>query len=363
MSRRSINWKAVAVVAAAWGGLGLLASLGSYVLSFVDRPVVSPGVALARQMPRWLIWALLTPLVLWLGRKVPFDARPRWFAIAFHAVAGTGVAVVQTLATAGSFLLLMPGIADQFGVGSYLLAFLGSQVHFAVLGYGAIVGAGFAVDYHRRLRARELAAARLETELVSAQLRALQTRVHPHFLFNALHALGVLIEENPVAARRIVSHLGDLLRRVLDRTEAQEIPLADELELLDPYLEIERLRFQDRLTVAVDVQDDARSALVPVFILQPIVENAVRHGIERHAGEGRLDVRAVVQEDRLVIEVDNAAGNRDTTPPGAWREGIGLSTTRERLRMLYGRRHEVHIETRDGRTRVALRIPLRRESA
>jgi len=173
----------------------------------------------------------------------------------------------------------------------------------------------------------------------------------------------MLVEENPVAARRIVSHLGDLLRRVLDRTEAQEIPLADELELLDPYLEIERLRFQDRLSVTVHVQDEARRALVPVFILQPIVENAVRHGIERHAGEGRLDVRAAVREDRLVIEVDDAARDGNATPAGAWREGIGLSTTRERLRMLYGPNQEIHIEARDGRTRVALRIPFRRESA
>jgi signal transduction histidine kinase len=351
-----------AAVVAAWAALGLLSTLDSYLLNLFEGSPDAIGSVLARQMPRWLLWALLTPPVLWLGRHVPFERRPRWVPILFHAAAGTTIAILHLALT---FVFLLPWL-PQFAPGQeparMFGLFITSQLHFGLLGYGTILGAGFAVEYHRRLVARGVREARLEAQLVQARLQALQTRLHPHFLFNTLHAASVLIDERPKDARRVLSRLGDLLRDLLERTDVREILLADELDLLRPYIEIQEIRFHDRLTVELDVAVEVMPARVPSFLLQPLVENAVDHGIGARAGAGRVEISARRRDgsrpgESLEIRIANTHPDRPPPAPDSWKPGIGLSATRERLEKLYGDRAGLEIAVAGGLTTVSVRLP------
>jgi LytS/YehU family sensor histidine kinase len=189
-------------------------------------------------------------------------------------------------------------------------------------------------------------AAQLEAQLAEARLDALRMQLHPHFLFNTLHAISALMARDVPAARRMMTRLSDLLRFSLEQEVTDEVPLAEELDFLDRYVEIQRARFPDRLHVEMDVEPDAQAALVPRFMLQPLVENAIRHGIDRRPGGGRVVVRARVNDHRLKIEVeDNGPG----FPSGAdYREGVGLRSTRARLEHLYGGGGELDLAAAPG---------------
>lgn len=355
---------AAAAVVAAWAVLGLLSSFDSYLLGLVEGTPRGFGSALVRQMPRWLLWAALTPVVLWLGRRVPFRRRRWWIPVGFHAAAGTGIALVHLALT---FLLLLPQMPDLApGQDPWRLfaLFLASQLHFGLLGYGTILGVGFAVEYHRRLLARDVREAHLEAQLVQSRLRALQNRLHPHFLFNTLHTASVLIDDRPKDARRVLSRLGDVLRNLLERTDVREIPLAHEIELLKPYLEVQEIRFHDRLSVDLDVPAEVASVRVPSFLLQPLVENAVAHGIGSRAGTGRVEIRARRRNDALEIRVANTHVGRPPPPPEKWTSGIGLSTTRERLDRRYGGDADLELAVDGELTTATVSLPWRpREQA
>jgi two-component system, LytTR family, sensor kinase len=222
--------------------------------------------------------------------------------------------------------------------------------------YAAVLGVATTLGYHRRFRERELRAAQLEAQLALAQVQALKMQVHPHFLFNTLHAVTVLIREDPAAATRVVTRLGDLLRLTLSRATTAQVSFRRELEILTLYLEIERTRFHDRLEITYDVQPATLGALVPDLILQPLVENAIRHGVSPNAGTGRIDVRSRRDGDWLMLEIrDNGAGLAEgRTRP----DGIGLTTTRARLERLYGNRQELTLDNlAEGGCVARIRIP------
>ena len=222
--------------------------------------------------------------------------------------------------------------------------------------YAAVLGVATTLGFHRRMREREVRAAQLEAQLALAQVQALKMQVHPHFLFNTLHAVTVLIREDPAAATRVVTRLGDLLRLTLSRATTPQVSFRRELEILTLYLEIERMRFHDRLEIAYDVQPATLGALVPDLILQPLVENAIRHGVSPNSGTGRIEVRSRREGDWLVLEIrDNGAGLADGRP---MRDGIGLTTTKARLERLYGDLQALSLENLPTGGCVArLRIP------
>jgi LytS/YehU family sensor histidine kinase len=201
------------------------------------------------------------------------------------------------------------------------------------------MGLYYAFDYHRRFRDRELVAAQLETQLTTAHLQALRMQLHPHFLFNALHSAAMLTMIDPEGAHRVLVQLSALLRTTLDRSAAAEVPLAEEIDFVDRYLAIEQIRFQDRLRVEIQADDDALSATVPNLILQPLVENAVRHGIARRTGARCLTIRGHRQNGSLVLEVEDDGPGL----PGGWTigrpqagGGVGLTNVRARLERMYG---------------------------
>jgi LytS/YehU family sensor histidine kinase len=202
--------------------------------------------------------------------------------------------------------------------------------------YWAIVGISHALLYYRESREREVRAAQLETKLVAAQLMTLQQQLHPHFLFNTLHAISSLMHRDVNAADRVLVQLSDLLRITLEHLGQQEVALGAELDALHKYVEIERTRFADRLVVRFDIQPETLDTLVPSLLLQPLVENAIKYGVARKAGPGHIDISARREGDKLRLEIRGDGIGLTEDALTALHKGIGISATRARLQHLFG---------------------------
>jgi len=245
---------------------------------------------------------------------------------------------------------------DKMTPEEFLPTFLGSlsRLHSDVVVYLAGICVMQAIDFYARFRERETQAARLEASLAQARLEALQLQLHPHFLFNTLHSIGGLVRQGRgETALEMLNGLGELLRSSLAE-QSTEVPLRRELELTDRYLQIHQVRFSDRLTVTVEVDEEARGARVPPLLLQPLVENAIQHGIARDPGPGRLQIRARREGGRLLIDVFNSGAGVERD-----RRGVGLRNTEERLRRLYGSEQELTLQDAPGGVRASVSIPFR----
>jgi len=312
--------------------IGLMSAVQAYLLTPRTGPHLAFWVLAAYNLGAWYAWATLAPLIVYLGRRFPLDGGAWRRSLPVHVVTGTAVSFVHaTVATICVWLAIRTIEHETLG-----RLFRGStfvRFHVEVLLYWAILGASLAFDYRRKLRDREVQASALAAELAQARLRALKMQLHPHFLFNTLHAITVLVDEDPAAARRMVARLGELLRHTLAATGADEVPLGAELEFLRLYLEIEETRFHDRLRVSYDVAPETLGARVPDLILQPLVENAVKHAVSARTAPVHVHVAAKRTGATLELRVEDDGPG---LAPGVTRDGIGLSTTRERLARLYG---------------------------
>jgi two-component system, LytTR family, sensor kinase len=347
-----------------WACFGLLESTKAYLVRPPSAPPSSFAYALLGNMPWWIAWALLTPLIFTLANRFRLDRRPFGGALAVHVVASAAVSLLHLIPVMSLYYLTharhQPGIAPlPVQLGNWL-NFYGL---FGILTYWAIVGGYYALEYHRRMRASEREAAALKVQAAElraltheARLHALRMELNPHFLYNALNAISGLVRRaDRDAAVGMLARLGDLLRVTLNSDAQEEVTLERELECLELYLEIERVRFADRLFTEIDVPAELHDALVPSLILQPIVENAVRHGIAPVRGPGtiRLEARRVDTELRITV-ADTGAGWR----AGNGRKGIGLANTRARLAQLYGDAAGVGAGPRaGGGTLVTLTLP------
>ena len=344
------------LIAGGWLVAGLISSAQSAVMNRLESGApLDLATALLGTVPAWLVYALVTPAVIAVVRRFPFEHGRRGRAIVAHGILAVSTTLLHTAVVLEESRLAFPGSMTGRTMSGWVAFYLANRGLLELITYGAIAGAVIAIDAQRRLRARDLAAAALEAQLARAQLQALQGQLQPHFLFNTLNAIGVLVREDPAAAGRVVSLLADLLRRTLDAAQQQEIPLHEELDFLARYLEIERTRFPDRLTVLVEVPEVLGSLAVPSFVLQPLVENAVRHGIAPRPEGGRVVIRGTRDGAWLDLEVWN-----DGVPLAAdRREGIGLAATRERLARLYGSGATLTLEAAEGGVRARVRLPAR----
>jgi two-component system, LytTR family, sensor kinase len=346
-----LGWTGRFVVFGIWTFLAILESSKAYLTSQLRELPIPIEYILIGNFPWWYFWALLTPAALWIGRRFPLDGVPRARVIGVHLVAAFVLSCIHLGLTGALYwrtntrvILAVPSATEQ------IRRFFDNYLFLDLLTYAAIIGAYFAFSFYHRFREEEIAttrlqlhAARLESTMNQAQLDALRMELNPHFLFNTLNAISGLVRrrEND-AAVRMLARLGDLLRLTLERGAAQEVPLDTELAYLQGYLDIEQIRFHDRLTVDMRIADDTLGALVPTLILQPLVENAVRHGIALSPGPGRVSVTAVRSNGDLVIDIeDTGAGFRSTRPDG--RTGVGLTNTRSRLERLYGPRGRLQL--------------------
>jgi two-component system, LytTR family, sensor kinase len=329
-----------------WAGWTALAVFFAVSTSLTYRSTGRPAnwwLTSSRALGEWWLWALLTPVVVWLARRFPLDGHRRWRHLAIHLMVGLIVSVAKTLADRQVFFWLS-------GFRPYLLV---SSLALQLLIYAAIVAAGHGVQYYRRSRERE----QLEARLAQTRLQLLSMQLQPHFLFNTLNTIAELVHDDPDKADEMITGLSDLLRRTLDMGDAQQITLAGEAALLGTYLDIQRVRFGERLKVQIGIDENVREALVPVLLLQPLVENAIRHGLSARAAAGRIEITARRSGRRLLIDVRDD-GDSPHDPQAAGR-GIGLTNTRDRLEVLYGEPCSLDLVRLPGGTNVRLEMPLR----
>src|SRR5882672_7930082 len=304
-----------------WTLLGLSFASQFYISSAKAGLEVSWRQAVNYALGDWYVFALLSVPVIHLARRFRFEGRAWTRSLPTHLIAS----VLFSLA----YMVLRALVGQWQSHAAFADVFkplLVKTWHFNLLIYWVIVADSHAFDYYRRYRERELRALELEKRLAQAKLQALQMQLNPHFLFNTLHAISSLMHRDVEVADRMITRLSDLLRYALESTDAQEVPLRQELDFLRRYLEIEQTRFGDRLAVRLEIAPETLDALVPNLLLQPLVENAIRHGIEPRAKPGRIELRARCENGQLKLEVrDNGVG---LSPDRKLEEGVGLSNTR-----------------------------------
>jgi two-component sensor histidine kinase len=353
-----VSFRVIVAVATALGFFSAFAAF-YFVSTFTDKPT-SFGLLLALNLGYWYSWAVLTPAVLWLTTRFPFDRATWKTAIPVH------IAGVVAATSAHVVLAVALRIATYWSAGESLDTWLHEAQEMLFLNfdwemmtYWTIVGAGTALRYMHEARMRELNAAQLETRLVEARLHTLQRQMQPHFLFNTLNTISALMHRDVDAADAMIARLSDLLRMSLQRVGVQEVPLKDELDFLSKYLEIEQTRFRDRLTVVFDVQSDTLDALVPNLLLQPLVENAIKHGIGPRPTPGQITVRARRNGALLELDVQDNGVGLSAARLTDFNRGVGLSNTRSRLDHLYGSLHRFEFrQPAEGGLLVCIAIPL-----
>ncbi len=310
----------------------------------------------------WGAWAFFSVGAAWMAAKL---SRQRWFVqVSYHLAASVLVGLLH-LSVATVVFRAIGGDLNAAAFRGQLSSLFTSFELYNMFIYWGVVSAFLALNYYRRFRDRELAAARLEgraaeleTHMVEARLSALRRQLHPHFLFNTLNSIsGFVRRGDRDAAVEMLARIGDFLRTTLEQEGVEEVSLETEVDYVRQYLGVQRVRFHDRLSIDIDVAPPARSALVPTLILQPLAENAVRHGVEVAQGPVAIQLAASVADDRLVVTVRDTGGGFDND--GRPADGIGLSNTRERLRMLYGSRASLDLRAENGVGAVAtLTVPL-----
>jgi len=353
--RRSTQWL---FIFGAWTLPGLYFTIQVYLQhAYEDRPITLTQ-AFLRGVVFWLLWVVSSPLILWLARTFPIPRKEWLDGLSFHVPAGFIFSFAH--------LLFYVVISSRLGNGvwpdsvSDLLAefqpiFLSSFAWWSLI-YWTILVASYAFDYHQRYQEGQLKASQLETQLAQSQLQTLKMQLHPHFLFNTLHSISALMREDVEAADQMIARLGEFLRMTLRNSGEQETTLEQELKFLECYLGIEKLRFQDRLTTRIEAEPVTMEARVPNLFLQPIVENAIRHGIAQQTNAGVVTISARRDNGRLHIEVrDNGPGlilKNDVA------DGVGLANTRSRLQRLYGDEHHFGMMNAvEGGLVVTLEIP------
>ena len=333
---------------------GLYVGCSTFIGLLFVSPIIAQALATQSEIPwgqvvstflDWYIWGLLFPLIWWVSRRFPFERKKLLSRIPIHLACGLFVSLIFVV-----LMLVKNSIVMGVGRGKFsfeilqgLPGYLLGGIELFLLPYFAIVAFIHAVSYYNKYRERQLKTTRLEAQLALAHLEVLKMQLQPHFLFNTLNAISALMHRDVDAADRMISLLSDLLRFSLEKDNRHQVSLESELEFLNRYLAIEKIRFRDRLKIDQDVDEECMVAQVPRLILQPLVENAIKHGIAMRSAAGRISIRARRRGDRLDVRVtDDGPGLTGTE----LRDGVGLANTRARLEQIYGSDH--HFALRNG---------------
>ncbi len=320
------------VIFGVWLIAGLLYAAQSYYYRTSVGQAISWWDTLIYDASYFLLWFFFTPWLLWLGKKFHIERTQRLSRIALHIVIGIATAISHRAVYDLIFMPLRQTPQRPFTAARLYFSVIGS-FDYGVLVFFVAILVIHALGYYRHLQQEQVRNSQLQAELATAQLQALRMQLHPHFLFNTLNTIAILIKQDAEKALRMVELLSDLLRQALKNRQEQDLPLQQELEFLQHYLDLEAIRFGERLQVHMKVAPETLSARVPRLILQPLAENAIRHGIAKRRGRGVIEISAARSNGELQLRVcdngDGPAANRD-------HEGIGLANTRARLKTLYG---------------------------
>jgi sensor histidine kinase YesM len=339
-------------------GLGLFVGLLLLYLAYAHTgSPITWQQALSVGLTQCYSWSFLGFAIFWLTKRFPIE-RQRWVRGALIYL-GIGLAVIY-LELGLDLILILITYNNTDATKSVDTSLIVMMLYFNLLTYGTVVGIGHALNFHRKYREGEIKATQLEAQLAQAQLQALKMQLHPHFLFNTLHTVAMLNLKDVKAANRMITRLSDLLRLTLDNVGVQEVSLKQELDFLRQYLEIEQIRFQDRLTVKMDIDPATLDASVPNLILQPLVENAIRHGIAKRETDGRIELLTRRGNGVLLLQVrDNGPGLLQNQPSHS-NNGIGLKNTQARLERLYGAAQKMELKNAaEGGLEVSITIPFR----
>ncbi len=347
-----------------WTLLGVFWATRWYILFKNAKDPITWSESLLLGLVEWYLWGIFSVAIFKLCSRLRFD-RLRWrSSLVIHLAAGCVISLVHVYLYACANRSIdyyymhgvhMPGletVSDAFWL------MLRNRFHTTLLAYALIAVASYVIAYARRHRQEELLAAELRTRLAGAQLQALKAQLQPHFLFNTLHTISALMREDVEAADRMISRLSDLLRLALRADGRHTVPLREELDFVEKYLEVERIRFSDRLRTEINVSPQALDVEVPNLILQPLVENAIRHGITPKAAGGTVRVSAVCEGEMLRLEVSDDGVGLDRTAQSTNGNGVGLANVRERLQQLYGDQCRFSIVDSGGLT-ITIHLPLR----
>ena len=350
MSERRRIWLAL------FGAFTVLALVSASRMYFgIGR--ISAFDALGSALIDWYLWLPLCQPILWLARRAPLGRRWLLRTLTLHVASGVVFSLLQIVAYAASSAWIREW---RFGEGSLrfeLRSGFAFKFHTGVIVYWAVLLAARAWEYHRRSRAEAVRRAELDRALSRAQLQLLQAQLRPHFLFNTLNTIAASIRSDPDGAERMLATLGDLLRATLQHRDDRALSLREELEFLEGYVNIQRARFGERLTVRMEVEPEVLETRLPCFLLQPLVENAIRHGVATRTGWGFVRLAAARRADRVevVVEDDGPGPPADLGRRGG---GLGLTNTRERLSLYYGDDFTLRVAARaEGGTAVRLSIP------
>jgi len=348
------NLRTVAVSVAGWTAMGILFAL----------PEIKSGAAwlspLKASLAAWWAWGLVTILIVAIDRRLPLSERQIGWRLLCHVPLSVVLTIFYAYVAATLTVLLGMRSFAAVATSSILIQGLQGMILWSLLVYWLILGGWLAKQYYERYLSSELRMERLERLSTEARLHALRLQLDPHFLFNALNTISSQVESDPKLARSMIEHLGDLLRMSLESNQQQHVPLVSELAFLDHYLAIQRIRFGNRLRFEQSVGENTRHALVPSMTIQPLVENAIRHGISKRASGGivRLTVQSRSEDLWIRVEDDGVGLPPDWNQHPA--EGVGLSVTRQRLNGFYpDGKSSFELRPRDGGGAEAeLRIPL-----
>lgn len=352
------NMTRAGLLFAVWTVYGFLSAWQTHYWYSFSKTPMSWAESLRFEMGYGYLWCLCSPFILWLANRFRIDRDHLAGHLALHLAAATGFIAISK--TAFDALFSPPNSAFTHFTWSALFRSIESTADTGALLYFVIILIEHASVYYKRYRDGMVDASRLQTQLAKAQLQALKMQLHPHFLFNTLHTITALVHEDPDLAERTISRLSELLRLFLATSMIHEVPLAEELRILGLYIDIERTRFEDRLRVQEDVPLELLDAMVPNLVLQPLVENSIRHGLARRAEPGRISISAEKSGDTLVLRVaDNGTGLQ----PDALKKqpaGMGLAITRNRLKTLYGTSQSLSLRNLEtGGVEARITIPFR----
>jgi two-component system, LytTR family, sensor kinase len=350
-------WLEAALIFAAWTVFGLILANQGYMMAELRGQPVSWAHVLRHALFDAYLWAFATLAIFWLARRFPLERGRMSRSIPVHLAAAMILALARVVV-----MVELGQQVEWLPERSFSRQFWGSSHQYLIF-YALLLGIAHAGLYHERYRERERAAERLAAGLTEARLQALKMQLQPHFLFNTLNAISALIPADAKPARRMVARLGDLLRISLEHEDTQEVTLREELEFLEPYLEIEQARLDDRLTVVMEIAPETLDSRVPHLLLQPLVENAIRHGIAPRIEPGRVEISATRGADDhfLHLEVRDDGPGVDRDNQGGTRKGVGLANIQSRLEQLYDGKHRFELANHaEGGTVVRIALPFRR---
>lgn len=343
------TWTKFAALVAGWLFLGLMLSLEVYFNARADMQMARIDfveVAIP-QFGRAAMWAAMAPLILQMRTKLPLH-RGHWFGgVAFHVGMSFVVMATYYLGRMFAYRTFFEPSETDFWRAARDNFYGRNLIDMAY--YWGVLAFGYSLEIYQRYKTEELKAAQLEARLVETELKALREQLRPHFLFNTMNTIAVLVREGKNdEAVNLIARLSSLLRMSLDATHVPEVTLRQEMEFLERYIEIQQARFSDRLAVGIAIEPAAMEARIPNLLLQPLVENAILHGVAQKSGPGRVDVSGCVRDGRLHLEVRDDGPGLGNGPKRA-KEGIGLTNTRERIAKIYGAAGQLSLRSESGR--------------